>query len=247
MKLKNLTHAVIAGSIAIGGAGTALADGHSKGFEISGNVALTSDYRFRGLSQTSEGPAIQGGFDIESGMGVYVGTWASNVGFGDGSMEIDYYVGYAGQINDDVSFDIGYIYYDYPQGSEDNQDFDEWYASASFGDLTVGGAYTSEFFGDMSSAAYGYVDYSFALEKLDLDTSMSIDVHVGYQTISDRPFNPEYDNYTDYSVGVSKDAFGLTWSLAAVGTNLTRTECERAEFDTTDCSLTSVFTVSKSL
>lgn len=247
MKTKLLSQAILAGSIALAGSNVAVADGHGQGFSVSGNVALTSDYRFRGLSQTSEGPAIQGGFDVESSTGFYIGTWGSNVGFGDGSMEIDYYAGYAGEFGKGFGYDVGYIYYDYPQGSEDNLDFDEWYASVSYGDLTVGGAYTSEFTGDSGSAAYGYVDYSFGLDKLDLPTTMSIDVHVGYQKLGTNIFNPEHDNYTDYSVGVSKDALGLTWSLAAVGTNLSRTECKRADFDTTDCSLTSVFTVSKSL
>ena len=51
------------------------------GFQISGNVALTTDYRFRGISQSDEELAIQGGFDAEFGPGFYIGTWGSSVDF----------------------------------------------------------------------------------------------------------------------------------------------------------------------
>ena len=51
--------------------------------EVSGNVALVSDYRFRGISQTGEDAAIQGGFDASFDTGLYIGTWASSVDFGD--------------------------------------------------------------------------------------------------------------------------------------------------------------------
>ena len=61
-------------------AGTAMAEG-----EWSGNVAMTSDYTWRGVSQSNEDPAIQGGFDYANGL-FYAGTWASNVDFGDDSV-----------------------------------------------------------------------------------------------------------------------------------------------------------------
>ena len=86
--------------------------------EISGNVSLTSDYRFRGISQSDTQLAVQGGFDIAFENGLYVGVWGSNVDFGAGAapdLELDYYVGFSGDISEDVGFDVGYIYYDYPK------------------------------------------------------------------------------------------------------------------------------------
>jgi len=80
---------------------------------ISANVALTSDYIYRGVSQTSGGSAIQGGFDFASESGFYVGTWASSITFDD-SIEIDYYGGFSGALTDEVGYDIGFLYYDYP-------------------------------------------------------------------------------------------------------------------------------------
>ena len=84
--------------------------------EVSGNVALGSDYFFRGIDQ-SGGAAISGGFDASFENGVYVGTWASSVDFRERVvLELDYYVGYGGSISESVSYDLGYVYYGYPQG-----------------------------------------------------------------------------------------------------------------------------------
>lgn len=91
--------------------------------ELSANVALTTDYIFRGASQTEEGPAIQGGFDVTYKM-FYAGVWASNLDFGgDGNgndvanIEIDVYAGLTHKFGA-VEADLGVIYYAYP-GAED--------------------------------------------------------------------------------------------------------------------------------
>ena len=66
--------------------------------EFESNVAIANDYVWRGMTQTSEEPAISGGFDIAGDNGLYFGTWASNVEFGDGAaLELDWYAGYAGE------------------------------------------------------------------------------------------------------------------------------------------------------
>ena len=61
---------------------------------VSANVSFTSDYIWRGMTQT-DGPALQGGFDFESESGFYAGIWGSNVNFNNGNgQELDYYAGY---------------------------------------------------------------------------------------------------------------------------------------------------------
>src|ERR1700755_3440562 len=83
---------------------------------ITGNVALATDYAFRGISQTSQNPAIQGGFDAAFGSsGFYAGTWGSNVAFG-GSLELDVYAGWKTTLGP-VGLDIGVIDYLYPGAS----------------------------------------------------------------------------------------------------------------------------------
>ena len=87
---------------------------------FSGNVSLTSDYVFRGISQTGGDGAVQGGFDYTHASGIYLGTWASSVGwledfqgYGSGNFEIDLYGGYRGALGP-ISYDVGVIGYFYP-------------------------------------------------------------------------------------------------------------------------------------
>lgn len=81
--------------------------------EISGYVTLATDYVYRGISQTSEGATAQGGFDITADSGLYAGIWGSNVSF-DGSVEIDYFVGFSNEVFEGFGYDVGLIHYDYP-------------------------------------------------------------------------------------------------------------------------------------
>ena len=76
MKQTILTSLAAAGLLAATGAAA----------DITGNVGLTTDYVFRGISQTDEKPAIQGGLDYAHSSGAYAGVWASNVDFNDGDV-----------------------------------------------------------------------------------------------------------------------------------------------------------------
>ncbi len=87
---------------------------------LTGNVSLTSDYVFRGISQTGGDAAIQGGLDYTHSSGIYLGTWGSNVGwiedfqgYNSGNMEVDLYGGYRGTAGP-ISYDVGVIGYFYP-------------------------------------------------------------------------------------------------------------------------------------
>ena len=83
---------------------------------LSANVALTSDYVFRGFSQTAEGPAIQGGFDATCGI-FYAGLWGSSLDYdGLAGMELDVYTGVKGTTGR-LAWDLGVIYYSYPNNS----------------------------------------------------------------------------------------------------------------------------------
>jgi uncharacterized protein (TIGR02001 family) len=105
---------------------------------LTGNLSVVSDYRFRGISQTYLGPAVQGGFDFAHSSGIYLGNWNSNVTsnlfLGGSGIEMDFYGGWKKSFGD-FGLDIGTIYYYYPQ-AECNQntlcptagtaDFDNW-------------------------------------------------------------------------------------------------------------------------
>jgi uncharacterized protein (TIGR02001 family) len=114
---------------------------------ISGSAALVSDYRFRGVSQSDEGIALQGGFTVSHESGFYVGTWASNLAgwgtFGGANLELDIFAGYTLPVGEGT-LDVGGTWYMFPSGA-DTTDFVEFYAKLS-GDLgpvglTAGVAY----------------------------------------------------------------------------------------------------------
>ncbi|MBB3473891.1 TorF family putative porin [Sphingomonas sp. BK345] len=114
---------------------------------VSGSVGLVSDYRFRGVSQSDENLAVQGGFTIAHESGVYIGTWGSNLAgwgtFGGANMELDLIAGYKFPVGGGT-LDVGATWYMYP-GGFDNTDFIEPYAklSGTLGpaSLTAGVAY----------------------------------------------------------------------------------------------------------
>lgn len=111
-------------------------------FEASANMAITSNYVWRGLTQSSNNPAIQGGIDFGFN-GLYVGTWLSNVDYGDDAVtEADFYGGYAGEIAG-LGFDLGYIIYKFP-ASGYTEDLEEVYLGLSkdFDGFGISGKYS---------------------------------------------------------------------------------------------------------
>lgn len=124
---------------------------------LSGNIALTSDYVWRGMTQNAGDPAVSGGFDLEDDSGFYIGAWASNVlaadGGDTGSLELDGYLGYTGSFNDNSGYDIGYIAYTYP--GVDSLDFEEAYISFDFY-----GVYVLYAAGEGTATNYGEIGYS---------------------------------------------------------------------------------------
>ena len=156
---------------------------------------------FRGIDQAG-GSAISGGFDASFENGVYVGTWASSIDF-SGGVELDYYVGYGGSFSDSVSYDVGFVSYGYPQGPS-SEEFDEFYGSVSFSDVTVGFATSSDYYASTGSSTYVYAQYGVALSE-----DYSLGFHYGTMSADD-PAN-EAD---DYAVSLSTEAAGLGFDLS---------------------------------
>jgi len=217
--------------------------------EISGNVALTTDYRFRGWSQTTSDPAVQGGFDYNHDSGFYVGTWGSNVEFA-GSLELDYYAGFANDINDSIGYDVGVIYYDYPGGDLGGVDPEFWEVygglSGDLGPVSLSGtiSYSDDYFGETGKAWYYDLVASYGLPY-----DISLNAHFCYQTIDDGSikddgfFSSDEDSYKDWSIGVTKTMWDLDFDLSYIDTNLSDSDC----FGNNVCDSTVVFSISKSL
>ena len=134
--------------------------------EIAWNVGVTSDYVFRGYSQTGEDPAIFGGVDLTIG-GFYAGAWASNVDFGDDTdAEIDLYGGYRSEVSGfavDVGV-VGYLYTSQPGGADYDYAELKLAASRAIGPVTVGAAayWSPDFFGADDEATYVEANASFS-------------------------------------------------------------------------------------
>jgi len=223
---------------------------HAQDVEVSGNVTYTTDYRFRGISQGDRSQAIQGGFDVALENGLYAGTWASNVTFSGAAIEVDYYAGWAGSINDDIAVDVGAIWYNYPEDDSDpDLDYVEGYGSVTAYDVTIGLAYSPDYFAETNDFFYLSADYSLALVE-----NLSLDLHLGWNIFDDDESFAAFigpgagedpgDDYIDYGVGLSTSAWGLDFGLSWIGTDLDTDEC----FSGTElCDDTVVASVSKSL
>jgi uncharacterized protein (TIGR02001 family) len=173
---------------------------------FSWNAAITNDYVFRGVSQSDEDPALQGGIDYAFGdSGVYVGAWGSNVDFGrDGpDLEVDAYIGYTTDFADKWNVDVSVLRYNYI-GSRDG------YGSIDYNELIGKVSYNKMFTGVIAYANdYANTDHKglyYGLEgAFDVGNDTSLNTTVGYTVIDgDAGF---INNYFDASVGVSH-AFG---------------------------------------
>ena len=159
--------------------------------EFESNVAIANDYVWRGMTQTAEEPAISGGFDIAGESGLYFGTWASNVEFGDGAaLELDWYAGYANELDNGLSYDIGYLAFTYP--GEDSLDFEELY----FG---LGYSYFGLTYSSGQDSAPDNTEFSVALGETGLGITYG-----------------DYDEYGEYTI-ISYD---LPISIAGLGVAL---------------------------
>lgn len=217
--------------------------------EISGNVAMTTDYLFRGISQTDNSPAIQGGFDYEHESGFYTGIWASNVDFDD-SIEIDIYAGVSGEL-EGVSWDIGALAYIYPgdgfAGAPDSN-YEEFGGSLGYDfgafDASIGVWWSPDFFAESDDATYISLDVG-----VPLGENYTLALHYGNQSVDDEDAfwgtaTNNKSDWDDYSVGISTEAMGLGFDLTWSDTNVDKGECFGGG---NICDSTVIFTVSKSL
>jgi len=192
--------------------------------DLSFNAALTSDYRYRGISQTRLQPALQGGVDFASAAtGWYVGAWASTINWtrdarGSGRVELDIYGGKRGQLSEDVSYDAGVLSYVYKGRIPglDNPDTTELYGQLGYGPATLKYSHSvTSLFGFVDSRNSGYLDLS---ANFDAGAGYTINLHAGHQRVK----NNDAANYRDWKLGVTRNLGFASVQLAAVGTNASK-------------------------
>lgn len=215
--------------------------------EFSGNVAMTSNYIFRGISQNDNAMAIQGGFDYAHDSGFYAGVWASNVDdsfFAGSSIEVDTYLGWSGDLGP-VGVDVGYLRYNYPDSDKNDPDIgyepntDEFHVGISkdFGVASAGFTvnYSPDFF-DLGDGMY----YDLGVDVPV--SSFTISAHYGWTEIDEKSGVSSAD-YEDYKLGVSTEYAGFGFELSYTGTS----DDGLCDGTPAVCGDQVAFTVSKSL
>jgi uncharacterized protein (TIGR02001 family) len=183
---------------------------------LSFNVGVTSDYRYRGISQTRLKPALQGGVDYATDSGFYVGAWGSTIKWikdagGDANTEIDLYGGYKTEIASGLTLDVGLLQYVYPSNKlNPSANTLEAYGALSYGPATLKISRSfSNLFGFGNSKGSLYYDLS---ATFDLGNGLSITPHIGRQTVK----NLSAASYTDASLTLNKAIDALTLSIGVV-------------------------------
>jgi uncharacterized protein (TIGR02001 family) len=200
--------------------------------EITGTVTAVSDYDFRGISLSATDPALQGSIDWASESGFYVGAWASNIDYGDGfdgNIELDLYGGFAGEFSEGFGYDLGLVWYLYPDSSENRSrcrvdeplvprdceisDYPEIYAGVTWQWLELKQWYSNDLSGSDEDGFYTEANGTF-----ELPANFGLNLHVGYN------YGDAFDGteYMDYSAGVTYTLGNFDVGLKWVATDLDR-------------------------
>jgi len=182
--------------------------GHAQA-QLTGNLGFTTDYRFRGVSQTQNAPAVQGGIDYAHRSGFYAGNWNSSVSglvYSNGSgMESDLYAGFKTNIAPGVSVDVGSYNYLYPRATttatSNNYDTNEVYMGVGYRDLVA-----ARYSHTVSDGYFGVANAK-NTRYFQLDTrvpvvgfkNLSVVAHAGYTDVA----NSDSSDYADYNVGIA--------------------------------------------
>jgi uncharacterized protein (TIGR02001 family) len=249
----------------LGTANSALAADAASPHSLKANIALTSNYMFRGISQTNNGPAIQGGFDYTYvPLGLYAGVWASNIdssskvidpataalppdqqivlqnpGYDGASMELDLKAGWAPTFGK-LGIDLGYLRYQYPMTKTNANNTNEVHLGVSYDVL---GYFTPKATANYSDNFYGlkgawYYDLTVTVP---LPYAISLAGHYGWTQFNNSPNHGGSYNYEDYSVSLSREFYGVTLAVAWVDRNNVSLCAKPFQ-----CGNTAVFTASKS-
>jgi uncharacterized protein (TIGR02001 family) len=196
---------------------------------VTGNFSLATNYVFRGMTQTGEKPAIQGGFDYTHASGFYAGAWGSSISWisdegmaANAGTEIDTYFGFKNSFATDFNYDVGFLRYNYPgtYSVPTKADTDELYGLIGYKWVTAKYSYaTGDTFGVKDAKGSSYIDLSANYSLAD--TGITLGGHYGKQTIKgpNAGTGASALTYSDYKLSVSKDFSGYVLGLAYTNTN----------------------------
>lgn len=220
MKLANLAKAVLAASVMM----SATAFAADAPVTVTGSAAFTSDYLFRGVSQTSNNAAVQGAMTFTHSSGFYYSMWGSSIASGAGGLELDTLLGYGGKAGE-VAYDVGVMRYNYP-GINDPFAYDEIYGSVSMSGAKLGLNYSPDYFNKSDKFMYVFASYgtevagfgvSGSLGMNSFDSKAAMAMALG-TTGAD-------DSYMDYKLAVSKTLGGVGFEGAYIGSDIDDVDC----------------------
>jgi len=210
---------------------------------ITYNIGAVSDYIFRGITQTTHAPAIQGGVDYAHASGAYLGAWASNIkwikdsgALANGTnapLELDTYFGIRNAIVGDLGYDVGFIRYNYslaggpvPAAGFNIADTAEVYVAATYKIFSLKYSYSllDGFLTLPGAKGTNYIDLSANYPVGD--SGVTLGAHWGQQTVTgpsgtSAPVGTNSASYNDYKLSVTKDFSGYAVGLTYTNTNVT--------------------------
>jgi uncharacterized protein (TIGR02001 family) len=188
---------------------------------FSGTFTLTSDYDWRGWSQSAGDPAVQGSVDFDHS-GFYAGIWGSTIDFGDASdanSEVDYYFGYSGHFGGTgATWDVGYLYYSYPGDSGLN--WGEVHFGIAVGPFDSTLYYSNDYLSVIGERDSGWHwDFNF---NHAWDNGWSVFGHAGYTwgDVMEDPYPLASSSYWDVSAGGGYTYNSVYFELKGVSTTV---------------------------
>ena len=217
-------------------------------FTLIGDFSIMSDYRSRGISQTLGDPAAALTLTVvNNATGLYAGVYTANVDFGydvKTRQELDYYAGWFFQPTEDVSLDVGYLKYEYPNEGQFNQV--ETYAMLKAYGFKLSAFYSDDapILGREQTTLYTWVGYEYRLPW-----DVLIDTRYGRMDFKDDVFysgsGGARGDYHEWEAKFSKELSGLKFSASYIDTDLSKNECMSNYGFTDVCTATVAFAVSK--
>lgn len=206
--------------------GTAFADGaEASKSHWSGSVSLTSDYRFRGISQTDRNTALQGEIQYNGSQGLYAGAWASTVDLFDANgSEVDVYAGYEHSLSEETSAGVEIVYYTYPNADISNMNYVELIGKLSHQigkvGLSIEVAYAPDYLGQSALAYSGGFDAKLLDSVYLFNEGISASGHFGHQS-----YDGNIDDYNFYDIGISAAAGMFALDVRYTGTDINTADC----------------------
>jgi len=226
MKLSSLAKALLASSMLFSAATASAADP----ITVSGSAAFTTDYLFRGVSQTGNSTAVQAGMTATHESGAYFSMWGSSVGFTDagsgidGGLELDTLLGFGGKAGE-VAYDVGVMHYGYPS-NDGGLGYDEIYASVSTMGAKVGLNYSPDYFAQSDKFMYLYASYGTEVAGIGLSAGLGMNKFDSAAMMSKAlGTTGTDDSYMDYKLAASKAIGGVNVEGAYIGSDIDEKDC----------------------